>query len=382
MNDNLRLLSTTGAKRTRSHESLHELFNSLSTAIVTCDVDLKILYINPSAQSLLDISDKNARGESVLQFFVQPSHREALGNCLDNAQPIILRHADILDAGHRSKLIDCILAPVFLDGADCLTLEFNEVNALARKALEDTMDRSQSANSAVIRNIAHEIKNPLGGLRGAAQLLDRELREQSQLKNYTKIIIQETDRLCNLVDTMATPQIPLKLGAVNVHEILEHVCALTLAEKPGDVSICRDYDPSLPPVLGDREQLIQAVLNIVRNAVEAADGYGSLKLSTRVARQVTIDSVRHQSAASIGIEDQGPGIPPDIIDHVFYPMISGRAQGDGLGLSIVHQIIKRHGGHITCDSRPGKTRFTILLKFADRMRGLSVVPGSGRSAKE
>ncbi len=361
-----------------SAEVSFDVLGNLSTSVIVCDTGLNIRLINPAAQSLLDISERNAAGASVEQFFSESGSSNILRNSVLRSQPTIIRHTELLDASRRRKLVDCILTPAPADRADHLVLEFNEINVLARRALEDTMERGQSAHTAVIRGIAHEIKNPLGGLRGAAQLLDRELSDRGHLKNYTRIIIQETDRLCNLVDAMSSPQMPLKFSAVNIHEVLEHVRTLLLAEASGECTIDRDYDPSLPAVLGDREQLIQAVLNIVRNAVEAAADDGYLCFRTRVERQVTIDSMRHASVARIDIEDRGPGIPADMLDHVFYPMISGTAKGDGLGLSIVHRIVNRHGGHISCTSQPGATCFTLLLKFAGRLAGL---PGASPGAK-
>ncbi len=359
--------------------SAADVLSNLSTSVVVCDCKLRIRLINPAAQSLLDVSEKNAVCASIAQFLDHPDAAAILSDSINRSQPTIIRHINIVDSSNRTKLVDCMLSPAPADPAQWLILEFNEINVLARDALERKLDRGHSANTAVMRGLAHEIKNPLGGLRGAAQLLGRELADQKHLKNYTRIIVQETDRLCNLVDAMSSPQAPLKLNAVNVHEILEHVRMLVLAETSSGISIARDYDPSLPPVLCDREQMIQAVLNIVRNAGEAAQD-SSVQFRTRVMRQATIDSMRHSSVARIDIEDDGPGIPAEILEHVFYPMISGSPQGDGLGLSIVHQIVKRHGGHISCESKPGRTCFTILLKFAGRRTGLSVVPvDSGRS---
>ena len=348
------------------HESL-EILNELSTAIVVCDDRMRILYINPSAQSLLDISAKNANGESVVGYFVDTETQLLLRKCLNMTQPATMRQTELRDAGHRTKLVDCIVTPALIEGAENLILEINVVNTEMRKLLDNTMVRGQTANVAVIRGIAHEIKNPLGGLRGAAQLLDRELKDEPELKEYTRIIIQETDRLCNLVDDMSGPQTPLRIARTNVHQVLEHVRKLALAEQPKDFRIELDYDPSLPEVLGDPEQLIQAVLNIVRNSIAATDETGVITFRTRVQRQVTLANVRYRSAARIEIEDNGSGIPEDILDHVFYPMISGNSQGEGLGLSIVHQIIARHGGVINCESNPGRTCFTILLKFADQL---------------
>ncbi len=343
-----------------------QVLYALSTAIVICDENLRIALINPSAQSLLDSSENYALGDSILSYFEQPSAIEVLKKCLHTSQPTTLRQTELVDAKHQLKLVDCILTPASIEGSICLILEFNEVHAVVKQLLGNAMKIGQNANTAVIRAIAHEIKNPLGGLRGAAQLLDRELNDNSEMRDYTQIIVKETDRLCGLVDDMSGPQIPLLLSKINIYEVLEHVRKLALAEGANGLQIVRDYDPSLPTVLGDQKQLIQVFINIARNAMEATGNSGTITFRTRVQRQVTLGKVRYQNAARIDIEDNGPGIPEDMLDQVFYPMISGKPHGEGLGLSIVHQIILRHGGIVTCESTSGRTCFTVLLKFSDQ----------------
>jgi two-component system nitrogen regulation sensor histidine kinase GlnL len=212
----------------------------------------------------------------------------------------------------------------------------------------------------LIRNLAHEIKNPLGGLRGAAQLLEQEFADQS-LKEYTQIIIGEADRLRNLVDRMLGPIRPPVYDDVNIHEVLERVRTLVLAEIGDGIHIEQDYDPSIPLLKGDADQLIQAVLNIVRNAVQALEGQGVILIRTRVQRQYTIGHTRHKLVARLDIIDNGPGISKERLEEIFYPMISGRIDGTGLGLSIAQVLVSQHGGLIECESRPGKTVFTLLL---------------------
>ncbi|MFL6653161.1 MAG: nitrogen regulation protein NR(II), partial [Sulfurifustis sp.] len=196
--------------------------------------------------------------------------------------------------------------------------------------------------------------------RGAAQLLERELIPKG-LKEYTRIIIHEADRLRNLVDRMIGPHQPLARQPVNIHSVLEHVRLLLLAEVPGGLSIERDYDPSMPEFVGDTEQMIQAVLNIVRNAVQALDGRGRIVLRTRIERSFTIGPKRHRLVLRAEIEDNGPGIPADLLDHIFYPMVTGRTGGSGLGLSIAQDIVTKHGGLIECESRPGRTVFILYV---------------------
>ena len=352
-----------------SVESIREtpgILYGLGTAIVVCNEHLNIVLLNPSAQSLLDVSENQVIGESILTFFARDDTEVFLNRCLIESQSTTLRHTELQDANHRVRLVDCILTPTSIKGSVYLILEFNEVNTVVRRLLENSADTGQTANMAVLRSVAHEVKNPLGGLRGAAQLLERELEDQSELKEYTNIIIRETDRLCSLVDDMSGSQTPLRLSNFNIHIVLEHVCKLALAEKLKDLEVVRDYDPSLPDVSGDQEQLIQVFINIVRNAMEAFENSGKLTVRTRVQRQVTLGKKRFRSAAQIEIEDNGPGIPHNLLDQIFFPMISGKPKGEGLGLSIVRQIITRHEGSVTFTSKPGLTCFTILLKFADQ----------------
>ena len=229
-----------------------------------------------------------------------------------------------------------------------------------RISREENIIAQHHTTRALVRNLAHEIKNPLGGLRGAAQLLERELPDPA-LREYTRIIIGEADRLRNLVDRMLGPnQLPIH-SDVSIHEIMERVRSLVEAEAPSGVRIERDYDPSIPPLWGDADRLIQAMLNVVRNAVQAVGRRGVITLRSRVQRQYTIGAKRHKLVARLDVVDDGPGIPPGQQEQIFYPMISGRPDGTGLGLSIAQSIINQHGGLIECASRPGETVFTLLL---------------------
>ncbi len=212
----------------------------------------------------------------------------------------------------------------------------------------------------MIRGLAHEIKNPLGGLRGAAQLLERELPDP-QLTEYTKIIIDEADRLQNLLNRMLGPNTLPNLRETNIHHVLERVRSLVLAEAPPGIEITRDYDPSIPNLNADSDQLIQAALNLVRNAVQALGQHGSIILRTRAQRQITIGHERHRLVLTLEVIDNGPGIPQEIQERIFYPMVTGHANGTGLGFSIAQSLINRHGGLIECTSEPGNTIFRILL---------------------
>ncbi len=350
------------------------VLDELGTAIVVCDDRLDIVLLNPAAQTLLDVSENQVLGKTVLAFFKQNDSQAFLSRCLKESQSSTLRHAEFLDSSRRVRLVDCMLTPTSIAGSTHLILEFNEVNEVVKRLLENSAATGQTANSEVLRAVAHEIKNPLGGLRGAAQLLEAELDDHPELTEYTRVIVRETDRLCSLVDEMSGPQTPLDMTSFNIHRILEHVCKLAHAENPHDLKIVRDYDPSLPEVLGDQEQLIQVFINIVRNAVEAFERAGRIVIRTRVERQVTLGRNRFQSAARIDVEDNGPGIPQGLAEQIFFPLITSKPKGEGLGLAIVRQIITRHDGSVTCDSVPGRTRFTVLLKFANQATIQSLEP--------
>ncbi|CAG1772853.1 partial two-component system, NtrC family, nitrogen regulation sensor histidine kinase GlnL, partial [uncultured bacterium] len=227
-------------------------------------------------------------------------------------------------------------------------------------AREERMLIQQQANAELLRNLAHEIRNPLGGLRGAAQLLEHELPQPS-LREYTQVIIKEADRLQLLMDRLLVPHRVPKYEPTNIHEVLERVRSLLLAESPQGVAIRRDYDTSLPDLIGDREKLIQVVLNIARNAVQAMQGHGEIIFRTRAERQVTLARKRYRVAIKLQIIDNGPGIPEEIRDRIFYPLVTGRAEGSGLGLTLAQTFITQHHGMIECESQPGRTCFTILL---------------------
>jgi two-component system nitrogen regulation sensor histidine kinase GlnL len=238
-------------------------------------------------------------------------------------------------------------------------LEFHAMDQQLKISRDEHMLLQQQANRELVRNLAHEIKNPLGGIRGAAQLLEYEL--SSETREYTQVIIQESDRLQSLMDRLLTPHRLPQIKALNIHEVLERVRSVTLAETPLGLRIQRDYDTSLPDIIGDREQLIQVVLNVVRNAVQAMRSKGQICLRTRVARQVTLAMKRYPLAAQIQIIDNGPGIPDSIRDRIFFPLVSAREGGSGLGLTLAQTFIHQHNGTIDVTSEPGKTCFTLLI---------------------
>ncbi len=268
-------------------------------------------------------------------------------------------------AAHEAIPVQVIVTQID-PGGDGVLVEMIEVEQQARQERQERTLGQVQANKELIRNLAHEIKNPLGGIRGAAQLLGMEI-DTPELAEYTQVIIHEADRLQALVDRLLAPhRNPQVVGDVNIHEVCERVRALILAEFPHGLALQRDYDASIPDFRGDREQLIQAVLNIVHNAAQAlagriAAGDAQLILRTRVARQVTIGKQRFRLALELHVEDNGPGVPEDIRDRIFYPLVSGREGGSGLGLTLAQTFVQQHQGMIDCASEPGRTDFRIVI---------------------
>lgn len=339
------------------------ILGHLSTAVLTCDSRLQIGLVNAAAENLLGVSAHKAIGRPFAAFVATADIIAALEGAHASGQPVMLREIDMRLASHPATLtVDCVVTPIAKRGArDRLLVELITIDRRMRLAREGARSSRFNVSQAILRGLAHEIRNPLGGLRGAAQLLDRELGTR-ELREYTRIIIHEADRLRNLVDRMMGPSTPPTRAPVNVHEVLEHIRKLLSTETTATgVVIERDYDPSLPAISGDREQLIQAVLNIARNALEAMPDGGVLRFRTRIERQVTVGLARHRHALRIDIEDNGHGIPESLREEIFYPMVSGRPEGTGLGLSIANEIIAAHDGIIECVSEPGLTRFSLLL---------------------
>jgi two-component system nitrogen regulation sensor histidine kinase GlnL len=248
-----------------------------------------------------------------------------------------------------------------------LLVEMIEIEQQTRQDREDRHQGLTQANKELVRNLAHEIKNPLGGLRGAAQLLAMELGDKEPLLEYTQVIIHEADRLQALVDRLLAPhRRAAVMGDVNIHEVCERVRALVVAEFPRGLTVERDYDISIPEFRGDREQLIQAVLNIAQNAAQAladriAAGDAKLVFRTRIARQLTLGRTRYRLALELHVEDNGPGVPEDLRERIFQPLVSGREGGSGLGLTLALSHVQQHQGTIECESVPGHTVFKVLI---------------------
>lgn len=336
----------------------------LSTAVFLLDANGLVLYANPSAENLFEVSLNHISGHSLEQVFgVDSSLVSAIEQILPGNTSFTEHELALSTPSHALLSVSCTFTPVDA-GNVRLILEFHQIDKQLKIAREERMLLQQQANQELVRNLAHEIKNPLGGLRGAAQLLELEL-PKPELKEYTQVIIKEADRLRSLMDRLLTPHRPPQYRMVNIHEVLERVRSLLLAEHPQGIAIRRDYDTSLPDIYADQEQLIQVALNISRNAAQAMHGKGEITLRTRIARQVTLAKKRYRLALMIQIIDNGPGVPENIREKIFYPLVSGRDGGSGLGLTLAQTFVAQHRGSIECESKPGRTCFTILLPLTE-----------------
>ena len=353
------------------------LLDQMPNAIMVFEAESQqLVYVNPAAESALDLSRKSLEGQSVHDLF---GGNEALnrmiaevklGHVVAQRQELVLHS---LPGSIHQELIQAHIVVAALEDPDLLLMEWFPIDRQLRSARDERVTQQVESNKQLMRNLAHEIKNPLGGIRGAAQLLEFELPDQG-LREYTQVIIKESDRLQTLVDRLLAPHRKAHvIEAFNVHEALERVRSLVLAEFPKGLKIIRNYDTSLPDVMGDREQLIQATLNIVHNAAQALSeeiiaGVAQIELKTRVARSVTIAKQRYKLAMDLHVIDNGPGIPEEMMERIFFPLVSGREGGSGLGLTLAQTFVQQHQGFIACDSRPGRTDFHIQIPYRRQER--------------
>ena len=345
------------------------LIEHLTTAVLVLGRGSVIERMNSAAEALLDTSMQAACGAPLSELVAEGEFLDAIHRVLHIAAPLTERALPVtLDTG-QTRVVDCTLTPITAaHRAPAILVELVQIDRRNQITREERLLTQTAYARDLVRRLGHEIKNPLGGLRGAAQLLERELSDAA-LREYTGVIIREADRLTNLVDRMVGPRRPPRMEPVNIHAVTERVRALVNAETPASIVVERDYDPSIPELAADPELLIQAMLNIARNAVHALGDGGRIVLRTRVQRRISIGARHHRLVCRVEVADNGSGIPDDLVDSMFYPLVSGRDGGAGLGLSIAQSLVYEHGGIIECTSRPGDTTFSILLPMDTAHRG-------------
>ncbi|MFQ6372023.1 nitrogen regulation protein NR(II) [Shewanella sp. YIC-542] len=341
------------------------LLNHLLTAVLVIDEKLQPTYVNAAAEQLLGLSahklQEQPLTENLHSLGIDP---KVLKNAIAAQQGLTVNTAQLMVLDGQHHTVDLTLVPMEHEPTQplCSLLELRQVDQQRRIHQQLSLDAQQQAAQFLVRNLAHEIKNPLGGLRGAAQLLSRELND-AHLQEFTTLIIEQADRLRNLVDRLLGPQRPSQHQVLNIHMVIQKVLNLISVTLPPHIRLRQDYDPSIPDLPMDEDQLQQAILNVVQNAIQALEQQesGEIMIRTRTAHQVTIGTQRHKLALQLSIIDNGPGIAPALVDTLFYPMVTGRKDGSGLGLSIAHNIARLHGGRIDCNSAPGHTEFTLTL---------------------
>jgi two-component system nitrogen regulation sensor histidine kinase GlnL len=343
-----------------------QAFDLLATPVAVMQGQGRVRFVNAALEDALGLSRRTLYGTHLPDYFVDP---QPLIMALSGAQSnefAALRYEAQLRRLHHDEPLPVHVIVALTDLPDEVIVELLPLEQQTRQEREERLLDQAQANKELIRNLAHEIKNPLGGIRGSAQLLEMEL-DDKELTEYTQVIIREADRLQTLVDRLLAPhRRPHVVGDVNIHEVCERVRALILAEFPRGLKVVRDYDISIPEFRGDREQLIQAVLNIAHNAAQAlqervTQGDAQIMLKTRILRQVTFGKQRYRLALELHVMDNGPGVPDSIKDRIFFPLISGREGGSGLGLTLAQTFVQQHHGLIECDSEPGRTDFKILI---------------------
>ena len=342
-------------------------FDWLASLVALVQVDATVIFSNSALEDVLGISRRSIVGSCLSDVFIEPAQLlDALAGAADNAFAALRYDALMKRPGQEAMPVHVIVTRTELPNE--IILEMIPQGQQTRQDREERLAEQAKTNKELIRNLAHEIKNPLGGIRGSAQLLEMDI-SSPELREYTQVIIREADRLQSLVDRLLAPhRRPHVVSDVNIHEVCERVRSLILAEFPKGLRVVRDYDTSIPEFRGDFEQLIQTLLNIAHNACQAlaqriVDGDARLTFRTRIARQITVGKQRYRLALELHVIDNGPGVPDSIKDRIFYPLVSGRDGGSGLGLTLAQTFVQQHHGLIEVDSVPGLTDFKIVIPF-------------------
>lgn len=348
-----------------------EFLENLTTGVIVLGAGLEVRYANPAAEQLLGVSRHQLAGRALLD--VVPGLgvlRTLLERVRDSGQGFSRREVLVAPSPDRETglALDCALSGSEGTGGDrTILLEMADASRRLRIDREKALLAQLEASRSMVRQLAHELRNPLGGIRGAAQLLERQLDLPAQ-KDYTTLIIREADRLVGLTAALLGPARAPATALLNVHELLEHVRQLIIAEGGPHIQVERDYDPSLPATLLDRDLVIQAMLNLARNALNALDGRGRIVFRTRVVTNDTAGHRRCRLLACVEIEDDGPGVPEELRETLFYPLVTGRPGGSGLGLAVAQELVSRHDGLVEYSSRPGRTVFRMLFPITEDAR--------------
>jgi len=337
------------------------LINQLMTAVLVLNQDLSIVWSNSAAEELLCMSRRQLMGTQLSDAIIEADFStKTIVYTLKSGKHFHQRDAKITLINREEIIADFSVSHLELDEEQRLFVEIRQTDHDHRIGLESSEYSQHLAASALVRGLGHEIKNPLGGLRGAAQLLSMELTDNA-LKEYTGVIIKEADRLSALVDRMMAPHKQGKQQLVNIHQLIESVMSLLKLEVGEKLEFERDYDPSLPELLACGDQIQQAMLNLMQNGVQAMGGEGTLTIKTRIVRQTLLGDKPYRLVIRVDISDEGPGIPKDLRDKLFMPLVSGRAGGTGLGLGIAQSLIQQHGGLIEYQDKSKQTTFSIYL---------------------
>lgn len=353
------------SKMFNSEQISTRILESMPSAILVFNNKLQLTYINPAGETMFSLSARQLLNKTYAELIEDKVNLQShLQKSFEQQHPFTQHEIKLTLVPDITVIVDFIAVPLTQpESENAVLVELYKLDRLLQISREESQMVQQQATQKVMRGLAHEIKNPLSGLRGAAQLLGREL-ESEELKEYTQVIIDEADRLRKLVDRILGPNKLPEKEKINIHNVIEHVIRILTADKSEGISIHRDYDPSIPELYADSDQLIQAVLNIAKNAVQSLNQTGNVTFRTRVKRKVTIGEQRHKLVVDIAIIDDGPGIPTEMHDKVFFPMVTGRAEGTGLGLTIAQSLVLLHDGLIEFTSVPGKTHFSVLLPIS------------------
>jgi two-component system nitrogen regulation sensor histidine kinase GlnL len=338
------------------------ILENLNITVLLFDVQLRLRYLNPAAEMLFGGSARQLHNIPLYELLrTRDSIRSLFDEALHTGHPFS-KHELVFELLNGQEITADLTVTILqeLSSKVEVLVELKPLDRLIKIARDENLVTQQNATRDMLRGLAHEIKNPLGGLRGAAQLLEKQL-DNDELKEYTRVIIDEADRLQKLVNRLLGPSGMPRMRHVSIHEVLEYVRNVSINDTKNDILIHRDYDPSIPDIIGDADLLIQAILNIVNNARQALGERGNITLRTRVIRKFTIGQQQHKLVVKIDVIDDGPGVPEELREKIFFPMVTGRAEGTGLGLSIAQRLIHQHGGLIECESNPGHTVFSIYL---------------------